>query len=143
MKPNEFGHIQQQVSAIEKGLPADASRSLALHHLQELGLNDYLQTLWYMPDARYPRLSAALPAMASPEVQMQWTGQSDLPLIIQTTSFVRSVAEHYVRLQNEPLTDKKILDFGCGYGRMLRAFSFYSNNVYGVDPWSEFYTHLQ
>ncbi len=137
IKPNAFQHIHEKVSKIENGLTDADGRQSVYHKLQVLGLNDFLQTLWYMPDTRYPRLSALLPAMASPDVQMHWTGQSDLPLIVQTASFVRAANENYTQIKGETLKDKRILDFGCGYGRMLRAFSYYSDYVFGVDPWSE------
>ncbi len=92
-----------------------------------------------MPDAALPNLSRLLPAMASAATQQNWTGSSGLPLLMQTVSFVRSVAYNYARLTGRPLDRANILDFGCGYGRIARLMYFFTDpsRVIGVDPLSQ------
>ena len=41
--------------------------------------------------------------------------------------------ENILQKHNETLKDKIILDFGCGVGRLTKACTFYSTNVYGMD----------
>ena len=74
--------------------------------------------------------------MTDVPVQAKWTGQSGLPLMVQSISFVRAVADDYCRLTGRVLNDATMLDFGCGYGRFLRLMSYYSDPkaVLGCDP---------
>jgi SAM-dependent methyltransferase len=55
----------------------------------------------------------------------------------QSVSFARAAAFNYAEITGKQLTGKKILDFGCGYGRLLRTFSYFTDDIYGVDPWTE------
>jgi hypothetical protein len=64
--------------------------------------------------------------MASDEVQQHWTGGSGLSLLRQTYNFVRSTAYNFARLTRRDLTNAMILDYGCGYGRILRMMSYFT-----------------
>lgn len=130
-------HIADVVQQIETSSIAAGNRQASIETLRQLGLNDFLNALWEMPKPEFPKASASLPPMASKETQARWTGSSGEILMRATLSFVRAAAANYAEITGQTLRDKKILDFGCGYGRMLRAFAYYSNNVVGVDPWSE------
>lgn len=99
--------------------------------------------MWSMPLAQYPKVSALLPRMASEDIQASWTGAHGEPLLLASISFMRSVAAIYPAITNRPLQGAKILDFGCGYGRFLRLGSFYSDDIWGVDPWSESLRHCR
>lgn len=131
-----FDHITNQLDVIESAIEVEDRKS-AFNQLRNLGLNDFVSVLWSLPDDRFPKLSRLLPSMAPLETQKAWTGSSGALLLNQTISFARSVAANYASLTGGSLVDKTLLDFGCGYGRLLRAFSFFSDDLYGVDPWSE------
>ena len=109
--------------AIVKKLDAEFAGSNlpdALRGLRQLGLDDFGELLASMPDPALPRLSSLLPRMASAEVQTDWTGTHGLALLKQTCSFVRSAAYNFSRLTGRPLDGTRILDFGCGCGRLIR-----------------------
>jgi len=110
-----------------------------LRHLRHLCLDDFGQVLLGLPDDSLPNLSAVLPRMASDDVQKSWTGNSGLPLLQQTTSFVRSVADNCQKLLGHGINDRTILDFGCGYGRIIRLMYYYSSpaRIWGLDPWEK------
>lgn len=129
-------HIDEHLAFLE----ADSSiftRRDAFRRLAELGIGDFATVLWRMPDDRFPRLSSMLPAMASDEVQDSWTGSHGDVLLGQSLEFVRALSQNYLEITGQRLRDKRICDFGCGYGRFLRMLSFYTNEIYGVDPWNQ------
>lgn len=115
---------------------AETGEAGILSVLRRLGLDGFSRLMWSLPLEGYPQLSKTLPKMTDLPVQAKWTGQSGLPLMVQSVSFVRAVADDYSRLTGQSLNDATILDFGCGYGRFLRLMTYYSdpNKVHGCDP---------
>ncbi|MFX0543988.1 class I SAM-dependent methyltransferase [Roseovarius sp. S1116L3] len=112
-----------------------ASRDAALAALRPLGLTDFAATLWASPLPDYRLLARHLPPMSPTEVQARWTGSQGVKLLSQSLSFVQSCSENYTAFTEKTLHNARILDFGCGYGRFLRLFSYYSDNVFGCDAW--------
>lgn len=111
--------------------------SEVLRRLRELPLDDFGALLLELPNARYPGLSAVLPRMADPKVQKEWTGADGRTLLRQTLTFVRLFESNVLRLRRVPLSGLKILDFGCGWGRIIRLLYYFSDpaDIYGCDPW--------
>jgi SAM-dependent methyltransferase len=85
---------------------------------------------------QYPNLAGFLPTMPSEDLQRQWVGASGIPLITQSVGFLRSVVSCYQRHCLLPLSSAKVLDYGCGWGRMLRLFYKYVpvTSLFGADP---------
>lgn len=108
-------------------------------HLRALCLDDFGELLLNMPDPDFPGLSGILPPMASAEVQSSWTGSSGYTLLRQTLNFTKSVNYNFNALIGRPLNGAKMLDFGCGYGRIARLMYYYTSpeNLHCVDPWDE------
>jgi len=77
--------------------------------------------------------------MASAEVQQSWTGGSGPGMFQATLDFVRIIEYHYTAICQRPLMHAKILDYGCGYGRLMRPFYYFTNpdRIFGVDPWDK------
>jgi len=112
-------------------------RGEVMARLSTLGLDDFGEFLLSLPNNRFPRLSKILPKMASDQVQRDWTGNAGIPLLKQTLNFVRSLSYNYNRLTGRPLDEAKILDYGCGYGRIARLMYAFvrEDSFYGLDPW--------
>jgi SAM-dependent methyltransferase len=72
-------------------------------------------------------------------VQMSWTGTHGERLLAQSLEFVRMMEAGYRKITGRALADTDILDFGCGWGRIMRLMLRYTppSKLYGVDPWDE------
>ncbi len=108
----------------------------ALAELRKAGPDDFVHVLMQMPDARYPGLSAALPRMTDAEIQKQWTGATGVNVMQPATIFLRGIASR-LAAGGKDVARAHVLDFGCGYGRMMRAALFYVDpaRLFGCDPW--------
>lgn len=125
--------MERAERAAERG--ADINAVLA--ELRNLSLDHFGEFLIHLPNRAYPALSKALPPMASPEIQQAWTGASGMDLFRQTSAFVRQLENNYTRYAGKPLKNARIMDFGCGYGRIFRMLYYYQNpsQLWGVDAW--------
>jgi SAM-dependent methyltransferase len=129
--------VQYIDSVLETIEDKSGTRADAYSELRQLGMNDFSTVLWSMPDQRFSHLSSVLPVMATEDVQQLWTGYHGYSLLSQSISFMRAMAANYASITGKTLNGKRILDYGCGYGRLLRLAAFYSDDIYGVDPWPE------
>lgn len=131
-----YAYTKETLSAAEAAAAAgDAGAVWRI--LRGLCLDDFGELLLHMPSPDYPGLSSVLPHMAAAEVQNNWTGNNGYPLLAQTLSFVRSVDYHFLTLAGRRLDGAKILDFGCGFGRIARLMYYFTDpdRFFGVDPW--------
>jgi SAM-dependent methyltransferase len=133
-----FEHVKDVVKALETD-PDVATRADAINALRRLGMGDFGVVLLSMPHPAYPKLSRLLPAMASEKAQRNWTGNHGLPLLQQTTEFVRAMSYNFARATGRNLDDVRILDYGCGYGRIARLMYYFTaeEKFFGVDPWDQ------
>jgi SAM-dependent methyltransferase len=106
-----------------------ALRALSLRGLGELLLD--------VPE-RCPSLRALLPRMPADEIQIAWTGNAGPALLEQSLHFVGAVSSGFLELTGRPLEGARILDYGCGWGRLLRLMYRFSgpDRIYGCDAWT-------
>ena len=88
------------------------------------------------PESAVPLLDF-LPTMPSDDVQVLWTGSSGHVLLAQSVAFVRTLTSNFPGRTARRPADAHLLDFGCGWGRLLRlACKFVRpSRLWGVDPW--------
>jgi SAM-dependent methyltransferase len=111
-----------------------------LRSLRALPLNDFGCLLFGLGGAeRYPAIAKTLPKMADTAVQRDWTGTSGLENLQGTINFVQAAAYGFQTITGHTLRNKRILDYGCGYGRMIRLMYHFSGPelLYGCDPWDK------
>lgn len=125
------------VRAEEMARAGDAAP--CLEYLRTLPIDDFCEVLLGLPNDELPYLSSVLPKMADPGVQQLWTGSEGIHLLKQTLAFTRSVAQNHRMITGKDLKGARVLDFGCGYGRILRAMYYFNDpvNLFGCDPWDE------
>ena len=108
-----------------------------IHVLRALSFDDFSLFFICLPNPHFPKLSQRLPAMASEEVQVSWTGESGVRLLRQSLTFMRLTNDLSWRHRSQGLGNARLLDLGCGYGRLLRLMYYYSDpeRIFGCDPW--------
>lgn len=110
-----------------------------LQILRRLCFSEFNEFFTHLPSEEYPALSRLLPAMSSDAVQVSWTGGSGNSMLYATIDFVRIINIQFNEICRRPMHNIRILDYGCGYGRLIRAMYYFTNpeNIYGVDPWDK------
>lgn len=85
----------------------------------------------------FPTLVAALPSMAPAQVQRDWTGTDGQPLMKQSCAFLDTVVRAFQHHVHRPLSASIALDYGCGWGRLLRLLlrDVPAERIWGLDPW--------
>ena len=130
---NHSASILEQANE-EIGVSVDrAMGTLAELTIDELGL-----LLMDVPGT-YPALRRFLPTMPADEVQRAWTGLAGVDLLRQSCAFARSVELAFCNYRHRSLKGATILDYGCGWGRLIRLMYHYSppQKLFGVDPWDQ------
>lgn len=119
-------------------LAEGGSVHVALRGLRQLSLLDFGQFFLTLPNPHFPHLSRLLPSMASDEVQRAWTGAEGIHLLSGTVDFMRMMKANFEDICHRPLDGARVLDYGCGYGRITRLLYRYIDpeTYVGVDPWT-------
>jgi SAM-dependent methyltransferase len=104
--------------------------------LRDLDLKAFAY-LMLSPPPEYSGLALTLPTMAPEETQRNWTGSHGELLLKQSIEFVQMMESGYLRHVGNKMQDVDVLDFGCGWGRLIRLLYRYTppEKLYGVDPW--------
>ena len=130
----DYDAILRAIDARVSATPPDEIPQL----LSPLPLAIWGELLLEVP-ARYPNLKAFFPSMASEEIQTHWTDNHGTALLGQTIAFVESLVNGYQTMTRRSLERARVLDFGCGWGRIIRLLYKYVGyeNIFAVDPWDE------
>jgi SAM-dependent methyltransferase len=114
---------------------AGGDQGALMEVLRAMPLDAFGKLLLGMPDSRWPGLSARLPSMAPEDIQLSWTGAAGEAVMGPAVGFMQLADSAAVRLTGRGLAGKSVLDFGCGYGRMLRLLPWFTDRIFGCDPW--------
>ena len=119
---------------IEANARAEHSKDLSVV-LRNIPL-DLFALMQVYQDALPERLKSCLPKLPPQSEQLAWAGNSGLPLMLQTSDYVKLITSMYLRCRSKPLSEIRFLDYGCGWGRVIRfmATLVRNENIFGVDP---------
>lgn len=108
--------------------------SLMYSSLRSLSLADFCMLHLTVPK-EFRHLKRLLPKQPAEEIQKRWVGDSGLPLMIRSCSLVRLFDWLSWKTTGTGLCNKRILDYGCGYGRLLRLMNYFSDyrDIVGYD----------
>ena len=85
----------------------------------------------------YPNVKAALPDWPPDAIRIDSVGNFPLAESVkEALSFYKRVREWQSKYGNVPFDEASVLDYGCGWGRMLRVFgkNVLPDKLYGCDP---------
>jgi SAM-dependent methyltransferase len=124
--------LDDELAPIEAACAAGERDITALFH--DLGV-DVWALLLTQEYSAYPHIRALLPGVPEPALQERWNGLSGAPLAHQSAGFYRLLRARSER----PLAESRVLDFGCGWGRLTRflARDVPPERLHGCDPVAE------
>jgi len=125
--------FDDELAPIEQACAGGAPKSFSLFGPLDDDVWALLLTQEY---DRYPNIRALLPKVPEPSFQELWTGASGIALAAQSKAFYSKLRERYATHSTRALADSRVLDFGCGWGRLTRylARDVEPERLYGCDP---------
>lgn len=110
----------------------------AFSTLRKIPLADFCELCLQVPEGA-PKLREIMPRLPSAEVQKRWVGDHGRPLMLRSCGLIRLFEVLSWRHRGRSLEDAKVLDYGCGFGRLLRLLGHrtQARNIYGLDPMPE------
>ncbi len=129
----------QAVIGCAEQIAATGTVKEVLAELRKLCLIDFGYLFISLPNANWPNLSRVLPQMAADDVQKSWAGECGPRLLLSTAHFMEIVHRHFVEIRHRTISRAKVLDYGCGYGRVIRLLYYFTDpeNIFGLDPWDK------
>jgi hypothetical protein len=84
----------------------------------------------------YPSILDVLPHLPDPSLQQRWEGAHGLTLLTRSKAFYRHARAIYEEYGDGDYHGTRILDFGCGWGRLTRFFArdVAPGALHGCDP---------
>jgi SAM-dependent methyltransferase len=84
----------------------------------------------------FPNIRSLLPKVPDPALQELWNGASGVVLAAQSKAYYAKLRERYNAYSDRSLRQSRVLDFGCGWGRLIRYFArdVEPGSLYGCDP---------
>ena len=85
------------------------------------------------------KTNGLIPELPPPHMQRDWTGSTGDATFKEAFSFYSRILQWIGKYSTQPIEQTKILDFGCGWGRIIRFFlrEIPHTQLYGSDCWEK------
>lgn len=95
--------------------------------------------LAYTEQQQFPNINAWFPSVPGDETMVRYVGACGIPMMSTSAGFVNSMVSMYKEVSSKPLDSANVLDYGVGWGRLVRLMYKYVsvNNLYAVDAWPQ------
>jgi SAM-dependent methyltransferase len=125
-----------RLDRIEAGIEGAGPEGYAAFRDLDDDLWSLLLTLDY---EGWPGIRSYLPGLPDPALQQMWNGTSGTALAAQSVCFYRKLKEMQDRHGRRGIDRARVLDFGCGWGRLTRmlARDVEPGRLFGCDPVEE------
>lgn len=132
-----FSMFEEELRKIDAEMKTVPSSDIP-HLFRKIPLDVFGKLLLDIPP-EFPNIKAFFPTMASEDVQKSWTGAHGEVLLSQSLIFVKTMISGYAAITGKKIENAKILDYGCGWGRLIRPlYKFIPfDHIYAVDPYVE------
>lgn len=119
-------------------LSSNDESSIPIDLLSNLGDSEFFWVMTKSQQLGY-NLNGIIPSFPSAYHQRNWTGAVGDATFLQAFQFYKLVLKLVSQYGNTHISQSSILDFGCGWGRILRFFlrEVPHPNLHGCDVWDE------
>jgi glycosyltransferase involved in cell wall biosynthesis len=129
-----FGYLEATRDALGNPQKSDTALPDPFHQIKEISDNDWLRML--LDSVQKPSINGIkMPGFPPDQIQKQFVGSSYENALKEGFNFYRLIKKYAEKygISIDPKT--KILDFGCGWGRITRILlkDFTSENIFAVD----------
>jgi 2-polyprenyl-3-methyl-5-hydroxy-6-metoxy-1,4-benzoquinol methylase len=134
-----FNGYNKQLAAFLKAGPGVSEKKIPLTELFHGASDEFW--FWLFTDGydQHAAVRELLPGMPDTQTQLNFTGRSGHAALSDAFSIyqlIKNISHQYARDVSDA---QAILDFGCGWGRIIRFFSkdLDESKIYGVDCYDE------
>src|SRR5690242_126916 len=129
--------FEKELERINSLMESDASPNIP-DLFKRIPLDDFGRLLNKVPP-QYSNIKSYFPSMVTEQDQKGWTGSQGEALLVLSLAFMKTMISGYSAITGNRIGNAKVLDFGCGWGRLIRFLYKYTpvDTIYGVDPWDK------
>jgi 2-polyprenyl-3-methyl-5-hydroxy-6-metoxy-1,4-benzoquinol methylase len=123
----KHNYIKPQLSITDKN-------DLILKYAAHLSDQEWFEVI--VKSVEHPFIDGIeLPGFPPDEIQRNSVGSSGKLALSEGFNFYSEIKQYAAKLGSPLTSDSRILDFGCGWGRMIRVFlkDVFADNLYGID----------